>query len=111
MTKKFLGFRLLASATALIMLASCSDDGSSGSNNAEDSLSVVPSDNPFNSELPGESVGSDNNRGVVDVPEEPEENIADQPITEEDLKDDGTTSVSTLTVDVSGVAELGLFAE
>ena len=100
MTRKFLGFRLLASATALIMLASCSDDGSSGSNNAEDTLPVVPGDDPSGdvSEEPTE-------------PEEPEENIADQPITEEDLKDDGTSSVTTLTVDVSGVAELGPFAE
>ena len=114
MTKKFLGFRLLASATALFMLASCSDDGSSGSNNAEDVLPVLPSDDPSNPEISGgtgDAGNSGNNGGAVDVPEEPEENIADQPITEEDLKDDGTASVTTLTVDVSGVAEIGPFAE
>ena len=108
MTRKFLGFRLLASATALIMLASCSDDGSSGSNNEEEVLPVLPGDNPSN---PGGTGETGNNGGAVDVPEEPEENIADQPITEEDLKEDGTASVTTLTVDVSGVAELGPFAE
>ena len=117
MKKKYLGVRLLASAAALIMLASCSDDSSSGSNNANDVLPVLPDENPSN---PGVSGGtgdigntsnSGNNGGNATVSEEPEESVADQPITEEDLKDDGTASVTTLTVDISGVAEIGPFAE
>lgn len=107
MKKKYLGARLLASAAALIMLASCSDDNSSGSNNGDDVLSVPSTEIPTNPENP---VGSDS---TVDSGSEvlTPEDVANEPITEEDLKDDGTASVTTLTVDVSGVAELGLFAE
>ena len=106
MKKKYLGARLLASIAALIMLASCSDDSSSGSTNGDEVIPVPSIEDPINTENPvveGSDVGSGSE---VLTPEE----VVNEPITEEDLKDDGTASVTTLTVDVSGVAEIGPFA-
>ena len=105
MKKKYLGARLLASIAALIMLASCSDDSSSGSTNGDEVIPVPSIEDPINTENPvveGSDVGSGSE---VLTPEE----VVNEPITEEDLKDDGTASVTTLTVDVSGVAEIGPF--
>lgn len=90
----------LAGVISLAMLVSCSDDSSS-SRPQEDPVSVLPAD----------STSGNLGGGGSNIPPEPEENIADQPITEEDLKDDGAASVTSLKIDVSGVAELGLFNE
>ena len=90
----------LAGALSLAMLVSCSDDSSS-SRPQEEPVSVIPTD----------SISGNLGGGGSSIPPEPEINIADQPITEEDLKDDGTASVTSLKINVSGVAELGLFNE
>ncbi|SHK48924.1 Aryl-phospho-beta-D-glucosidase BglC, GH1 family [Fibrobacter sp. UWT2] len=110
MKKKFLGARLLASTAALILLASCSDDGSSGSTNGAEVLpdqSTEAPVSPENTENPVIEGSEEGSSSEVLTPEE----VANEPITEEDLKDDGTASVTTLTVGVSGVAEIGPFAE
>ena len=90
----------LAGALSLAMLVSCSDDSSS-SRPQEEPVSVIPTD----------SISGNLGDGGSSIPSEPEENIANQPITEEDLKDDGAASVTSLKIDVSGFAELGLFNE
>ena len=106
MNKKGILFSFFVAALPLTMLTSCSDDSSSSVLDDPDGDII----NPQDSSVVDPSQGTPGNSSVDD-PTPPEENIADQPITEEDLKDDGTESVSSLKVSVSGVAELGLLAE
>jgi len=113
MNRKFLGLSL-AATLALAMFTSCSDDSSSSGTQAEENVSELT---PVNTD-PGAQTGDQGtipggaeNGTISDDPDEPEENVADQPITEDDLKDDGTASVTSLNVDISGVAELGPFAD
>ena len=77
MKKKYLGARLLASIAALIMLASCSDDSSSGSTNGDEVIPVPSTEDPINNENPvveGSDVGSGSE---VLTPEE----VVNEPIT------------------------------
>lgn len=112
MNRTFFGLSLAASF-ALAMLTSCSDDGSSSGTQTEEVSDLTPMDTNPGSQTgeQGENAGEAGNGAALNDPDEPEENIADQPITEEDLKDDGTASVTSLNVDISGVAEFGPFAD
>ncbi len=108
MKKSLLG---LATVVPALMLAACSDDASSPSpipengNLLSSSSGTIPGTDPIN---PGMSSATDPLQGQTPaVDPDPNENIADKPITEEDKKDDGTSSVGSLNVAVTGVVEFG----
>ena len=100
MKKSFVG---MASVLSLLAFSACSDDSSSPKP-ADPSVPVVDPSNPV--------VDPSNPTVTPEQPSvtpDPEENIADKPISEEEKKDDGTTSVGSLAINVSGFAEVGPF--
>ncbi len=109
MKKSLLG---IASIVPVMMLAACSDDGSS-TPAAQDP--VVPGLSSGSTFVPGSSTTTGTTPVVVSsssvagqtITPEPEENPADQPISADEKKDDGTSSVGSLTIGVTGVAEVG----
>lgn len=110
MKKALLG---IASIVPMMMLAACSDDGSSTP--AGQDPSIVPGISSSGSFIPGGQNPGGQVPGVASSssvqPQTPvvipEENPADQPISSEEKKDDGTTSVGSLAISVNGVAEVG----
>lgn len=111
MKKSFLG---LASVVPALMFAACSDDGSSTPAAQDPNAGLITSSgsvqiptDPNNPNIP--VVNSSASNQPVVVPN-PEENIADQPISEDEKKDDGASSVGSLKISVAGVAEVGPFA-
>ncbi|MCQ2106428.1 MAG: glycoside hydrolase family 5 protein [Fibrobacter sp.] len=127
---KFKHFGLFA-ALPLLAMTACSDDSSSSGNNVVDQPVVDSLQNPIpgytdpnvnpGTTIPGGTVtqpgvtdpgiGGNGGSTVVDDPTtEPEVNIADTPISEDEKKDDGTGSVNSLAFSIKGVAE-GPFLE
>lgn len=93
----FFGIRFFCAATVpLALLVACSGDSSSSAAKVNEDSPVV--DNPVV-----------DNPVVTPVDTVTQENPAAEPITEEDLKDDGAAAVTSLKVDVSGAAEMGPF--
>lgn len=130
MKKSFLG---MAALLPIVALTACSDDSGSSPNNTpndpnggsliiDDPNQGLPNNgnNPNlggdinNPNLGGDVNPNDPNGGngsdtpVVEVPPI-DEGIADSPISDEDLKSDGSENVTTLPFNIKGVAELGPF--
>lgn len=106
MKKSFFG---IASVVPALMFAACSDDGSStpqdsnGDLISSSSSVIIPGgDSPIpggNTTDPAVTSSSATQAPVIEP--------ADQPISEEEKKDDGTASVGSLAIGVSGFAEVG----
>lgn len=110
MKKSLLG---IASIVPVMMLAACSDDGSSTPAAQDPTLGGLSSSGTY---IPGETpipVVNSSSSAAAQTPivtPEPEVNPADQPISAEEKKDDGTSSVGSLAISVKGVAEIGPFS-
>lgn len=109
MKGKFLKFGTFAAAAALISLSACSDESSSAPAAEEDTPILPVEGSSASVDGTGTEIPGSNGTDTPLSSSSEEIDIADQPITEDDLKDDGTGAVTNLNVAISGVAE-GPFA-
>lgn len=92
----------LAAAVSSFGILGCSDDKP---NNPSNPIGDVNSSSSIYSEIPGVGLSSS---AIVDIPDP---DPVDKPVTEEEKKDDGTSSVGTQPFAIKGVAEFGPFAD
>lgn len=103
----------IASVLSLLAVTACSDDASSPK--VDPSSPIVdpsnPTVDPSNPTVDPSNPTVDPSNPTTDptVTPDPDENIADKPISEEEKKDDGTSSVGSLAINVTGHAEVGPF--